>query len=77
VTPNFAPGDQPTATYRELAAGGAWEFVDAGAAVETTDGSFDPTLRDPDGVHLNDAGVARFAAAIADYLVSGTENTPT
>ena len=72
VDRNLGPGDQPTSMYRHEAAAGRWEFVDAGAAVETAVGGFDAALRDGDGVHFNEAGAERFAAAIADYLLSAT-----
>jgi hypothetical protein len=70
--PRNIEGDQPTTMYREEAAGGSWEFVDAGAAVESALGGFDPRLRAADGVHLTDEGAARFAAVLAAYLLLGT-----
>jgi hypothetical protein len=64
----FGVNDEPTEMYRHEAQVGSWEFVDAGAAVETAEGRFDPFVREADGVHLNPVGVERFALAIACYL---------
>jgi len=69
VERTFGVDGEPTAMYQHEAQIGSWEFVDAGAAVETADGGFDPAVRDADGVHLNAVGVDRFATAIASYLL--------
>jgi hypothetical protein len=65
----FGVDGEPTAMYQHEAEVGSWEFVDAGAAVETADGGFDSSVREADGVHLNAVGVERFATAIAHYLL--------
>jgi hypothetical protein len=69
VERTFGVDGEPTDMYQHEAQIGSWEFVDAGAAVETADGGFDPSVREADGVHLNPVGVERFAAAIAHYLL--------
>ena len=71
VERTFGVDSEPTAMYQHEAEVGSWEFVDAGAAVETADGGFDPSVREADGVHLNAIGVERFATAIANYLLDG------
>ena len=69
VERTFGVEGEPTAMYQHEGQNGSWEFVDAGAAVETADGGFDPSVREADGVHLNAVGVERFATAIAHYLL--------
>jgi GDSL-like Lipase/Acylhydrolase family len=65
---NMPGGDQPTTMYRALAEEGQWGFVDAGSAVETADGRFDPALRSEDRVHFSDDGARRYAATIARFV---------
>ncbi len=63
------PGpDEPTTTYRHHALLGHWGFIDAGGSTETITGTFDPTKRDPDGVHFSTTGASHQAATIAGYL---------
>ncbi len=63
------PGpDEPNGMFLAHAVAGDWGFIDAGHAAETADGSFEPGLREPDGVHFNDAGAAATAQRIAEYL---------
>jgi lysophospholipase L1-like esterase len=68
VVRNLPAPDEPTALFRERAAHGEWGFVDLGAMVEHDDGSFDPVMRMPDGVHLNAVGADRFGSTLAAYL---------
>jgi hypothetical protein len=65
---NMPAGDQPTTMYRAVAEDGRWGFVDAGAAVETADGGFDPVLRNEDLVHFSEDGARLYAETIAGFV---------
>lgn len=69
VAPNL-PSGEPTVTYQAEALRGRWGFVDAGAAIESPNGEFDPVHRNRDGVHLDASGNAAFAGAIAAHLAA-------
>jgi lysophospholipase L1-like esterase len=65
------PGpDEPNGMFMARAVAGAWGFVDAGHGAESPAGGFDLGGRHPDGVHYNEAGAERAAAAIVEYLRS-------
>jgi hypothetical protein len=65
------PGpDEPNGMFLAHAYAGDWGFVDAGHDAEDDGGGFDLGRRHPDGVHYNEAGAERAAAAIAAYLLA-------